>query len=786
MADSETITGDALVWKIQDWLNSTYGGRTGYINIDRDGVTGWGTINALMRAFQIELGISNTSTNFGPTTTSNFNSRFPNGIQQQLGDNQTEDNIYAIIQGACWCKGYSTQNYDVEKHFYSGVGSAISNLKSDAGCSNTSSIVTLNVMKALLSMDQFKKVSGGTDKIRTIQQTLNNKYESYLGLIPCDGLYSRQMSIALIKVLQILERYTGSSVDGDFGNGTKSRLPLLPEGVFSNGNSMTDEEKGEAILLLRYALTCNGYLVMNLISNEWDLNLEKAIKDFQNDMKLTYNGKADVDTWMSLLLSKGNSSRSCVACDTRFEMTQSRLQYLQDNGYQIVGRYLTGGNFKELRANEPRRILDKGIKFFPIFQESGTDLSYFTAQRGVIDAKEAVKAARIHGIPADNIIYFAVDTDPTGSQISTNILPYFKSISENISKSYRVGIYGTRNACTQVMEAGYAETCFVSDMSTGYSGNMGFKMPQNWNLDQFHEISGITTSDNTTMDLDKVAYSGKFPVVEDAYKDIIQFNAYIRELEELYVTYKTNKSGSYTTRDIILGITNFLRSFKYGNIEWYIASLTTIDDDFINYVRNNDISLYNNIVEYADSDKRALTDILGGYIDIGHLAATIEGYLDSNLVPNFWFGWGGDLASLMSQVDKKYDETGNTKTYLEIAKSLIGERSKFNYMDICSDADAIKIAKLLESPTSNVHPFSTAITNYYTNLAELRISYYLLDLNNVSLNFTNINNIVLSKMSGVFENMVLNPILGELPSTQSKVACCEAFAQYIVDNYPVI
>lgn len=39
------------------------------------------------------------------------------------------------------------------------------------------------------------------------------------------------------------------------------------------------------------------------------------------------------------------------------------------------------------------------------------------------------------------------------------------------------------------MSAGYATTCFVSDMSTGYSGNMGFKMPSDWNLDQFASVS---------------------------------------------------------------------------------------------------------------------------------------------------------------------------------------------------------------------------------------------------------------------------------------------------------
>ena len=40
MADSETIVGDSLVWKAQNWLNKTYGGKTGYVSIDRDGISG--------------------------------------------------------------------------------------------------------------------------------------------------------------------------------------------------------------------------------------------------------------------------------------------------------------------------------------------------------------------------------------------------------------------------------------------------------------------------------------------------------------------------------------------------------------------------------------------------------------------------------------------------------------------------------------------------------------------------------------------------------------------------
>ena len=173
MADLIT---DAMVLKTQQWLNKTYEGKTGYgSRIPESGFTGWTTIYALTRALQIELGITSTANNFGPSTISKFNARFPNGIQQQAISDETESNIYGIIQGACWCKGYSTGAGDITKHFYSGTGSAIKQLKSDAGCTDTGSTVTLNVMKALLSMDQFKKVNGGDTTIRQVQQKLKDR-----------------------------------------------------------------------------------------------------------------------------------------------------------------------------------------------------------------------------------------------------------------------------------------------------------------------------------------------------------------------------------------------------------------------------------------------------------------------------------------------------------------------------------------------------------------------------------------------------------------------------------
>ncbi|MDT3393433.1 MAG: DUF1906 domain-containing protein [Bacillota bacterium] len=67
---------------------------------------------------------------------------------------------------------------------------------------------------------------------------------------------------------------------------------------------------------------------------------------------------------------------------------------------------------------------------------------------------------------------------------------------------YNVGIYGTRNVCSHALAAGAAKTCFVSNMSTGFSGNLGYKMPEKWGFDQFVEYS------IGSLPIDQVAASG--------------------------------------------------------------------------------------------------------------------------------------------------------------------------------------------------------------------------------------------------------------------------------------
>lgn len=451
-----------------------------------------------------ELGIQSTADNFGPSTQRLFKQRYPNGVRQQAATDKSTSNVYSIIQGALWCKGYSTGS-NISQHFYDGTGSAIRKLKADMGIEGDSS-VDVEIMGALLSMKQFVLLAsyGGVDSVRRAQQFINKAYRPYTGIIPTDGLYGREMNTALIQVLQSLEGFSPSEATGNFGNGTKARLKTITSNNASSNESW--------VWLASTALACNG------IGGEptfvWTSTFANIVKAFQGRYAIAVTGSIDSTTWMSLLTSKGDPDRPCVACDTRFEITDARLATLKADGYEIVGRYLTEPGqssldpkdyFKAIRPGELERITKGGMRFFPIFQEYSTKLEHFTPANGAAHAKTAREAAQRLGIPPTHI-YFAVDFDATDDQVTSNILPYFKAVRQSLGGRYGVGIYASRNICSRVVNAGYASSSFISDMSTGFSGNLGFPIPNNWSYDQFTEISNYK---GQGWDLDRVAYSGK-------------------------------------------------------------------------------------------------------------------------------------------------------------------------------------------------------------------------------------------------------------------------------------
>lgn len=525
-AAGETV-GDPMVYYTQKWLNQEYGNVSGFGSVQVNGKTGWDTVYGLLRALQHELGITSLANSFGPTTSSLYGQ---NILRRQDG---VKNRKFAILQGVLWCKGYNPgYNIGVKDDgtivfndvFDEGVENAVIQLKKDAGFVNPNGDVTLNVMKALMSMDSFKLLSsyGGKAEVRTMQQKLNRKYEAYTGLNPCDGVYGRNTNKALIYALQAEEGLPVGVANGNFGETTKLCCPEIPYDRNSSaaakrypgtsaGAYYTADQISAITELLQFALYVNGFGDGN-IDGIFSPATQQALQAFQQAYAIPVTGKADLGTWLSLFISSGDTNRSALACDCATILTSAKAQTLYNNGYRYVGRYLTGtyngGISKAITKEEAQIIFNAGLRFFPIYQTSARTDTYFTEAQGIADAEAAIAAASALGVPKDTIIYFAVDFDAIDSQITSNIIPYFKKISEAMSANiYRVGIYGTRNVCSRVSALGYSCSSFVSNMSTGFSGNLGFSMPDDWAFDQFATVS--LGSGDSFIEIDKDGFSGR-------------------------------------------------------------------------------------------------------------------------------------------------------------------------------------------------------------------------------------------------------------------------------------
>ena len=144
-----------------------------------------------------------------------------------------------------------------------------------------------------------------------------------------------------------------------FGNGTKQRLPRL-----SSGSTATD-----AIRLFHFCLTCNGYPISG---TTWLPETTNKVRAFQAKHVISSTGIGDTNTWMALLLSKGNPDRSALGCDCATILNSEKAAALYNAGYRYVGRYVSGGvgsgataTSKALTRAEMTAIFNAGLKFLP-------------------------------------------------------------------------------------------------------------------------------------------------------------------------------------------------------------------------------------------------------------------------------------------------------------------------------------------------------------------------------------------------------------------------------------
>lgn len=488
---------------------------------------------------------------------------------------ETSDKTKKIVTLFChalFCKGYSpTAIYDT---YNEKVAAGVKSFQRDAGLPENG-IVSADQMKVIFNSDSYELSDKGLEQVRDIQKAMNGQYRDYAGIIPCDGIYSRDTNNALIYAIQ---KEVGISVENSaasFGPTTFAKFPTLP---FTGD----DKEQGcnELALtkILQYALFVNGYYSGDF-DGVFNNNVTMAIVDFQNFMAYPepISESATARVMKGLLASCGDQSRSCIACDTATILNESSATALYNAGYRYVGRYLTGtikGNVsKALTRTEAKIILEAGLSIIPIYQDGGENRGHFSRSRGKADAENAYVAAKMLGIPDNSIIYFAVDFDALETDLS-NILAYFDGVTRTI-KDYYVGIYGTRNICSTVISHGGAYKCYVSDMSTGYSGNLGYRMPQFWAFDQFASATVLG------LEIDKVAYSGEDDAVHELYEydtstsdfDDVRLNSKVHDKicdfqEDLPILLAQQTNGE-TPTDLIGNLPNFsyTKSWKYTLID---------------------------------------------------------------------------------------------------------------------------------------------------------------------------------------------------------------------------
>ena len=703
---------DEQVLRAQKWVNSNYGNVGGYVRCPEDGRVGWGTMTSLVMALQHELGISPVVVSFGPTTYSKF---------AALGDIgfgwDKNRNIVSILEFGLWCKGYWAVEPGSEGWFTGVTRDAVEKLRGNMGIGGEG-VINAKIAQAILNMDAYVVVAGGTDGIRVIQQWLNGGYwnRSAYNIGPCDGIYSRDVPKSLMIALQY--ELGIAAPNGNFGPGTQAAL---------KSHTLTQGDSGVFVQLFSAACVFNsptysaeGDPVATTWRSSYNSDLTEWVEVFQEFNKLVAQGVGDYQTWSQLLVSMGDPDRPATGSDTRFEITSSRAKWLHANGYQFVGRYIfdpPGSTLdKEIKPGELETIFSNDLKVFPIYQDNARRLEDFTYGNGYQHGLNAHKCASGYGFNRGTTIYFAVDYDATGEEILSAVVPYFQGVQAALAsqgKKYTHGVYGSRNVCTTVSDKTFARFSFVSGMSWGFSGNLGFPIPRNWSFNQIKEFKVTNGSD--TFDLDRDVVSGidrGVSSVSDTGGPADGFINYVQQLYDLAGAY--GATGQKRSQLVM----EYIRHHEYGNKGtanklgwWYLIG--SYDTGFVDYCDSKGMSI-----------SKFLADPFTGYqLGSEHMMATANAHLltdqpDNKKAANGGDvgGWAGDLMTFWADWRNSEEQYADPLQFAHDRLAVPGVASSFGFNDLIEDADGYLLARAVRGGKSIVD----AMKDHYNGGGGLR------------------------------------------------------------------
>ncbi|MGW3212163.1 glycoside hydrolase domain-containing protein [Streptomyces parvus] len=680
---------DEMVLQAQKWVNATYKNVAGYNAVQEDGRTGWNTMYALTRALQHELGITALSNSFGPTTLAKLEARGPVKV------GESNKNIVKIVQSGLWCKGYSAGviDGDMSMATLAGIRTMMQNMGlPSADIDNT---LPAKVFKALLTMDAYIFLSGGLEQIRLMQQWLNARYwkKSTFFIGPCDGFFSRDVQQALMKGIQYESGIPEGSANGVFGPATEAAL---------RSHTVAEGDTGTWVQLFSAACVANGPSNTSgdiaSFSYEFGPKLRSWVEKFQSFSAIGVTGRADFDTWAQLLVSYGNPDRDVNCCDTRFTITASRAKALYSAGYRAVGRYLdepaNSTLNKEIQPGELNDIFAAGLRVFPIWQYDARSLADFSYPNGYSHGRKAQERAEGYGFNRSTVIYFAVDYDATQADMS-KIVDYFLGVNDALKgggSKYITGVYGSRNVCASVSAGAYVPYAFVSGMSYGFSGNLGFPLPQNWTFNQIKEFEFSAGSDSFA--LDRVAHRpgsdfGQNSVNQPGSSTVDAFLAYAQKVYDAAVAYGQGNADELSLQ--------FMRWDKYTDSRWG-SLFGDVDDAFIQFARDRGLG--------RARDQSYLDPSMGVEISPDHLIASAAGYY---LKGNAGVGkanraelasWGGDLLTFYGEWSRSDNASPLDFCRKNLARPDVA--STFSLSDLIEDIDGFAVATKLKAGGTNV------------------------------------------------------------------------------------
>lgn len=180
-----------------------------------------------------------------------------------------------------------------------------------------------------------------------------------------------------------------------------------------------------------------------------------------------------------------------------FDSTKSSfgLNLAKAAGTRVAIRYFSldgKSGWKVLKTAEAESLRQEGFAILPVFQYAGNKMSAFSGALGTRDAENALISADRFSLPEGTTIFFAVDFDAAGNQISGPIEAYFRSVRavlENHATQYRVGVYGSGLVCRMLHSEGLVDLTWLAQ-ATGWREYSTYNSSGNWTLKQSATVSG--------------------------------------------------------------------------------------------------------------------------------------------------------------------------------------------------------------------------------------------------------------------------------------------------------